>query len=155
MVQILTELQAACIQVCRIVRSPRDHVVETLLLLLLDYPLESLQALGRLVRPLLELLVEDLLVLVLDHIIISLVILRNNPESHRLERRLKELGQAVIVRLVVLQVDREVPVDDVQEYLLEPVQFFDLDEAAARSEEVVRVEDIRVEFLGYQGRCQD
>ena len=132
-----------------------EHVIQSLLLLLLDDSLKHLQALCWLVWPLLEFLVEHLLILILDQVVVGLVILRDDSQGLWLHGSLEELGEAVVVGLVLLEIYHEIPVDDIQEDLFESIELFDLDEAAPTREEVVRVEDVWVELLSDECRRQD
>lgn len=122
------------------------------LLLILDYALKDLEALGGLVRPHFELLIEDLLILVLDQAFVSLIVFLDDLDGFRLQRPFEELLQAVVVHLVLFDVDGEVPIDHIEEYLLQLVEFLHLDETALAGEEVVRVEDVGVELLGHECR---
>lgn len=132
-----------------------EHVIQSLLLLLLDDSLKHLQALCWLVWPLLEFLVEHLLILILDQVVVGLVILCDDSQGLWLHGSLEELGEAVVIGLVLLEIYHEIPVDDIQEDLFESIELFDLDEAAPTGEEVVRVEDVWVELLSDECRRQD
>lgn len=120
-------------------------------MLLAYYALQDLEALSGLAGPHLELLVEHLLVLVLYEALVRLVVLLDDAKGLWLHGSFEELLKAFVVHLVLIDVDSEVPVDDIEEDLLELVELLDVHESALRREELVGVKDIRVELLCHQG----
>lgn len=95
-----------------------------------------------------------MLILILDQVVVGLVILSYDSKGLLLQRSFKELCEAIVIGLVILEVDCKVPVDYIQEDLFKLIELFNFDEAASACEEVVRVEDIRVELLGHECRRQ-
>ena len=69
-------------------------------------------------------------------------------------RLLEELFEAFVVHLVLIDVNSEVPIDDIEEDLLELVELLNVHESALGREELVGVKDIRVELLCDQSRCK-
>ena len=106
------------------------------------------------IRPHFKLLVEHLLVLVLNEAFVGLVVFLDDLQCFRLQRSLKELFETLIIHLVLLDIDSQVPIDDVQEDFLKLVELFHINESALLSKELVGVEDIRVELLGNQSRSK-